>query len=206
MNVAEWKLFDGDVAHVSTEAFHEHRERAPHWEQAVHRDRLEAAHTFVVMAAHELFADGRTHPTIVDLGCGDGGLVAALRDGKFNVYGYDFQPSNFMGHVERGVAYCCFIMDFVAGWDEVVDADVYVMTEVLEHLTDPHSMLRRVRERNAILIASSPYTEHAGSHDECHAWAWDQPGYREMIESAGFHVVDHVTAGGMFQVVRAVSA
>ena len=200
MSVAEWKLFDGDVAHVSTSAFHKHRERAPHWEQAVHRERLTYALDFVQRAMPE------RDSFVVDLGCGDGGLVAALRALGINAWGEDFQPSNVAGWEARGVWDVCTFGDFVCDWDSVTYAEVYVMTEVLEHLTDPHGMLRRVRERDANLVASSPYTEHAGSHDECHAWAWDQPGYREMIESAGFHVVDHVTAGGMFQVVRAVSA
>lgn len=42
--MTEHRLFpDGTVPHVSTPAFHAHRERAPHLEQPVHRERRQQA-------------------------------------------------------------------------------------------------------------------------------------------------------------------
>lgn len=209
--MTEWKLFEGDVAHVSTEAFHWDRERAPHWEQPIHRPRLEAALRLVVAAQDSVrVVDGSTRIIkVVDLGCGDGGLVAQLNSERYAhriaAVGYDFQPSNRGGWEERGIEYCTFRFNFVEHWELVVDADVYVMTECLEHLTDPHEAVRRVRAREAQLVCSSPWTEHAGSHDECHAWAWDLDGYESLIRDAGFEVREHVKEG-MFQVMWAVPA
>lgn len=193
----EWKLFDGAVPHVSTFEFHEHRERAPHLEQQIHRARLEVAYALVQAAHTQVRYAWERKTRVVDLGCGDGGLLSLLK-GDFSCYGYDFQPSNAMGWVERGVN--AEQLDFVANWDIVLDADIYVITECLEHLAQPHEMVRRIYDRGAQIVASSPHTEHAGSHDECHAWAWDQAGYAQLITNAGFTIKEHMTAG-MFQVI-----
>ena len=204
--MAEWKLFEGDVADVSTFAFHEHRERAPHLEQGVHQGRLRLAADFVREAVDRIETRITAPCEVIDLGCGDGGLLSLIsRLPWVKAYGYDFQPSNEQGWRDRNVT--GVLANFVTDFDTVIPtADIFVMTEVLEHLTDPHRFVRRIRERgdNVQLVASSPFTEHAGSHDACHAWAWDQDGYGELMRQAGFSVERHETVG-MFQVIHAVA-
>lgn len=200
--MAEWKLFNGDAAHVSTFEFHEHRERAPHLEQGVHQGRLRLAADFVREAVDRVTTRIQAPATVIDLGCGDGGLLSLIsRLPWVNTFGYDFQPSNEQGWRERNVH--ARALNFVEQFSEVPSANVYVMTEVLEHLTDPHGFVKGIFERDAQLVASSPYTEHSGSHDECHAWAWDEEGYKQLMWQAGFKVVRHETTG-MFQVIHAV--
>lgn len=202
--MAEWKLFDGDAAHVSSFEFHEHRERAPHLEQGVHQGRLYKAYDFVREAVDRV--EGRTTvpASVIDLGCGDGGLLSLIsRLPWVNSWGYDFQPSNEQGWRERNVK--GYALNFVDEFENVGQADVYVMTEVLEHLTNPHKMVQQLSERGRIqLVASSPFTEWQFSHDECHAWAWDQDGYVALMQSAGLKVIRHETVG-MFQVIHAVT-
>lgn len=196
----EYRRFAPGESHVSTFEFHEHRERAPHLEQGVHRPRLMRAAEYVISAAQTM----RAPVTVCDLGCGDGGLISVLKPAReLLVFGYDFQPSNVKGWNERGVLLNCKLQDFVHDFKNVRDADVYVMTEVLEHLDDPHGMLRQVRERSAHLVCSSPWMEHEGNIDACHAWAWDMPGYIEMIHNAGFEV-RRSAREGIFQVHWAV--
>lgn len=208
--MTQWRLFIDDVAFVSTAAFHEHRERAPHIDQAVHRDRLLHAETFVLDAAARILATRA--PTlsrieVSDLGCGDGGLLQRLGAYKqIDGWGYDFQPSNAMGWGERGVI---GIPLDVFGGEHVIHPDVtlgkiVITTEVLEHLTRPHEVLAEIRRHTDVeyIVASSPHTETDISHDECHAWAWDLEGYRAMFEEAGFNVIRHETVG-MFQVILA---
>lgn len=200
--MAEWKLFDGDAAHVSTFEFHEHRERAPHLEQGVHQGRLHKAYDFVREAVDRVETRIHVPASVVDLGCGDGGLLSLIsRLPWVNSWGYDFQPSNAQGWLDRNVK--GYSINFVDNFDEIGQADVYVMTEVLEHVTDPHGLVKKIAERGAQLVASSPFTEHSGSHDECHAWAWDEEGYKQLMRQAGFKVVRHETTG-MFQVIHAV--
>lgn len=194
----EHKLFDGALPYVSTFDFHKDRERAPHLEQGVHRPRLLKAAEFVRAARPYVEA-----PTMAvsDLGCGDGGLLSLIQnDGDILAWGHDFQPSNQEGWIARGVT--ASALD-VFGEDQaaVELGDVVVMTEVLEHLADPHGVLRWVREKGvSAIVCSSPWTESHSSHCAEHAWAWDMDGYRKMIEEAGWTVARHEQEG-MFQVV-----
>ena len=210
-SVAEWKLFDGDVAFVSTVEFHADRERAPHLEQPVHRDRLLLAESFILDAVGHIISTRQlgdtSRVTVSDLGCGDGGLLQRLNAyPTIEAWGYDFQPSNALGWGERGVV---GVPLNVFGTADVINADVSLgdvvsMTEVLEHLTDPHAVVRALARRLDVryVVASSPHTEHAESHDECHAWAWDVAGYEALFNTAGFNVIRHETTG-MFQVILA---
>lgn len=202
--MTEYKFFDGDEAHVSTFEFHQYRSRAHHLEEGVHRRRLEIAAEFAILA-HERRQDavwGQSQTLLTDLGCGDGGLLSLLKDvPNLSANGYDFTPANAAGWQERGVT--ARPLNFVDFWPVVTYADVYVATEVLEHLTDPHQMVQRIRSRKAQLVASSPRHETVESHDECHAWGWDMAGYAKMIEDEGFMIKEHIGTE-IFQVVWAV--
>lgn len=211
--MTEWKLFpaDDEIARVSTFEFHEHRERVPHLEQGVHRPRLEKVAERVVNICY-LLEQRRITPWVSDLGCGDGGLLQLLRERAPHVlsYGYDFQPSNQAGWAERDVA-GTYLDVFGGVTERVINAevmlgDVVVMTEVLEHLSRPHAVLQHIAcaDRVKYVVASSPHTETAESHDECHAWAWDCDGYRDLFTNAGFVVVRQDTVG-MFQIIVAAS-
>lgn len=211
--MAEHKLFEG-TSFVSSFAFHEHRERAPHLEQSNHRERLDIAHELVVDSANKLCNEGWKSVTVSDLGCGDGGLLQLLKnEWRVQSWGYDFQPSNAAGWAQRGVQ--AHALDVFNGDDNPVHnaatiGDVVVMTEVLEHLQNPHAVVKFLAARGksalirpSFLVVSSPFTETAESHDECHAWAWDIPGYAKLLTDAGWKVLQQRSAGGMFQVIQA---
>jgi hypothetical protein len=194
-------LFEGDESWVSTSEFHSHRPRAPHLEQEGHQQRLHTAARFVNDAI-DLDGEG---VTVSDLGCGDGGLLSLVKDlyGVTRAWGYDFQPSNQAGWQERGVT--AYLKDvFGSDRDEIQFGRVTVMTEVLEHLTNPHGEVAWVAQNSNYLVASSPYDESDLSHDECHAWAWDVDGYRALIEQGGFRVIRHKPLDWKFQVILAV--
>lgn len=203
----EYRLFDGDVPAVSTYGFHEHRGRARHLEQDVHRPRLDKAANMVREAVSELRTGEHSLVTVSDLGCGDGGLLSLLSViPGVQAWGYDFQPSNAVGWLERRVV--AEHADVFGADRELVDyGEVVVLTEVLEHLADPHGVVRRIALQPQVryLVASSPWTEHPGSHDECHCWCWDIDGYRALLEQGGFTMIRHETVG-QFQVVLAVAS
>jgi SAM-dependent methyltransferase len=196
--VSEWRLFEGMVPYVSTAEFHRDRDRAPHLEQEWHRGRLLRAARFVSEAVTNL--GGRA--SVSDLGCGDGGLLSLVQDiPGVTAWGYDFSPANAAGWTERGVKASPLDV-FGRDADRVKLGDIVVMTEVLEHLKDPHGVLRWVRGEAERLVCSSPFNENDRVHDACHAWAWDLEGYAAMIESAGFEIV-HQEQTELFQVVMA---
>jgi hypothetical protein len=140
-----------------------------------------------------------TDRTVSDLGCGDGGLLSLLQAAGVDCWGYDFQPSNQAGWNDRGVQ--GFPLDvFGADRNLVSFGMVAVCTEVLEHLADPHGVVRWIGANALFLVASSPWNETPASHDECHAWAWDHDGYRALIEQGGYRVLRHETVG-QFQII-----
>lgn len=197
--MAEWRLFpEGTVPYVSTFEFHARRARAPHLEQPAHWPRLHVAGRFLREAAGEM-------STWSDLGCGDGGLLSVTQDAFHRAWGYDFQPSNAAGWPERHVTAYQLDAFSPASRDRVQLGGAVSCTEVLEHLADPHDVLAWLASSpvTGALVCSSPANENAGSHDECHAWAWDFEGYEALVTGAGWDVWRHEVIG-TFQVVWAV--
>jgi hypothetical protein len=196
--VTQYRLFEDTVPYVSTAEYHRDRDRAPHLEQEAHRPRLEQAANFVILAAAEL-------PDPVawsDLGCGDGGLLSLVQGlPGLTAWGYDFTPANAAAWRARGVTGDELDV-FGADRDRVRLGDIVSMTEVLEHLADPHGALAWARAGAKRLVCSSPWNEGPNHHDECHAWAWDLEGYASMIRDAGWTIV-YQQQVGLFQVVMA---
>lgn len=164
----------------STEEYHRDRERVPHLEQSWHCGRLFAAAKMVRSVKPN---------SVVDLGCGDGGFLSVIQQYGVRCWGYDFQPSNGEGWDERGVdgrLEDVFNTDFEPEW-----ADLAVMTEVLEHLEDPHSTLAWVASNVKYLVASSPKDELPGDHVcDSHIWSWDWEGFEALI-SPHFTILQH---------------
>lgn len=179
--MTEWRLFDGDKPDVSTFAFHEHRPRAPHLEQPDHHTRLHKTAELIRRLAPA---------SVVDLGCGDGGLLSLITD--IPSWGYDFQPANAEGWAERGVT--AEQRDVFTTFEPLRWGQVAVMTEVLEHLADPHGAVDWVSRHAEWVVASSPKDETGDHHGDCHAWAWDMDGYRALFEPH-FQVTRHEAVG-----------
>ena len=173
----EWKLQDD---YPSTFEFHEHRERANHLIHQDHNMRLRRAARMIRECGPS---------SVVDLGCGDGGLLKLL-DGM-DCWGYDFTPANIVGCEERGVdgtLIDVFNTRDVPRWGQLV-----VMTEVLEHLANPHDVLEWVSENCEFIVVSSPWGENPEINqgtDPCHIWAWDWAGYEELIRK-NFSILWH---------------
>lgn len=175
----------GTVPEWTTPAWYAGRETAPHLEQAGHRDRLMLTAEFVSLAVAMGARD------VVDLGAGDGGLLSIVAG--VERWGYDLQQTNVDAAARRHVNVS--LLDVVQDAVAVSWADCVVVTEMLEHLIDPHKFVRAMYESPArFLVASSPHTETATSHYEFHTWAWDCAGYQAMIEAAGWRVVRVATA------------
>lgn len=192
----EHRLFaEGTVPEWTKPEWHALRDRAPHLEQSGHRPRLHAAAKFVETV-------WTPDMTVVDLGAGDGGLLSLLEgipvDRK---WGYDLTPANINGALGRGQN--VILGDCVDGIIEW--GDIAIATEMIEHLLDPHTFIRRVAKHSQFLVASSPWTETRNAHYEFHTWAWDVGGYANLIESNGWSILGHITVS-WFQVVLAERA
>lgn len=88
--------------------------------------------------------------------------------------------------------------------DELELAGIVVLSEVLEHLVDPHTMVARLcQDPVRTIVASSPHLETDADHYEQHRFAWDLDGYTALLEDAGFTVKQRQTVG-IFQAQLAV--
>ena len=200
--MTEYRLFpEGTVPEFTTREWYAGRDRAPHLEQHEngHRARLMEA---LSQARALLGVPGID--TLVDLGCGDGGLLSLIPAlGDFRCWGYDLCPANVQAaRAERGAD--VMLLDMAAHPDVIRWADLAVCTEMLEHLADPHAFTRQIGAHCRAIVASSPAWETSNMHYEFHAWAWDMEGYRALIEQAGFTVTRHEIAGGGYQVISGI--
>ena len=189
--MAEWKLFpDGTIPECTTAAWYLSRERAPHLEQPGHRDRLLKTAEIVLEACH-----GGSVRSVVDLGCGDGGLLSLLRKENPDIpaWGYDLSPDAIRAaNNARNVV--AFLGDIIS--DAIDWGDLAVATEIFEHLVDPHAFAREIAKNSPLLVASSPAHETDRNHYEFHTWAWDKDGYCALVEQAGYTVRWHGVVAG----------
>lgn len=194
--MSEWRLFpEGTIPEFTRPEWYEQRERSPHLEQPDHGQRLRMTHHFagLVMAGLDLHS-------VTDLGCGDGGLLSLLRGTA--AIGYDLCPANVAAAcLEREVD--AYVLDVVSEPERIQWGELAVATEMLEHLADPHGLVRLIAANARAVVASSPANEDDRSHYEFHAWAWDMAGYRAMFETAGFEVTIHTPVSG-YQILAGV--
>ena len=189
----EWKLFNSDNPEFARAEWYENIDSAHHLEEDHHSGRLFAALEYAKVAV----AMGGKN--VVDLGCGDGGLLALLKNEGIHSWGYDLMPKNIEYAVNvRGVD--ARYTDFKN--DNIEYADIAIMTEVLEHLEYPHSTVKNLPCK--YLIASSPYNETGNSHYEFHLWAWDNIGYQDLMRQGGYEIVDTINVSGWSQIILAV--
>lgn len=185
---------------IFTAEWYTTRDRAAHLEQPIHAARFDAALSLVGRAVAQFGA-----ASIVDLGCGDGGLLSRIRANHPDLpaWGYDLQPSNISAAVnERHVD--ARYLDWLAG--PIEWGDLAVTTECLEHLDDPHAAVRHIADHARLIVVSSPASETIDCHDPVHAWVWDADGYRKLVEQAGYDIAEHrITPGEIaFQVILGV--
>lgn len=222
----------GTVPECVTAEWYAEREHAPHLEQDLHRPRLELAAQFAADLSADLdganvvdigAGDGGLlwllrrrgvaghgydlQPTNVAAAAARG--VSVVLVDAVGLLPYTAARAIVAGAAARGVdvpSVAAILDEHAVEHGELELAPIAVATEVLEHLVDPHLVLRQLAAAGVdALVASSPWTETAGAAYEFHLWAWDEAGYRELLERNGWHVVRQELAG-MFQVVAAVRA
>lgn len=180
--MTEWRLFpEGTVPEYTTvEFFQRHPWVAPH-DQRGHGDRTRMVADLVTnLTAEEPAA------SMVDLGCGDGSLLASLAHLGIPMWGYDAGRAN----VERARSAGLDVRLGDIRGDGLEYGELVVATEVVEHLLDPVAFIAALP--GARIVLSSPSAETDEWHYEHHAWAWDVDGYRELVERSGWVMHRHV--------------
>lgn len=188
--MTEIKLFDKPQFHDAE--FYSGLGLADHINQRGHRERLLLT----------LFEVGRLIikegvKTIADWGAGNGGLLSEVKKlfPAIVSFGYDLLPAN-VEHAREVLGVDVTLVDFTK--DECAVGDLVIVSEVLEHLVDPHGLLRKfyANEKVKWVIASSPATETVEAHWPYHLYIWDLEGYAVMFSGAGWGVFKHFAWGG----------
>ena len=133
---------------------------------------------------------------ILDLGCGSGTFLAALKDSGFaNVMGMDVarEPIELLSQDGFDVAQGT-LADYPKKWPV---PKLVLMIEVLEHLPNPTETLTDVRTRfpNATLVMTVPsprrimlkYGHSVGDRPPNHLTRWTEYALSEALQSAGYH-------------------
>jgi len=190
----EKRFFKEEIPYFSTEKYHADREAAHHLEQEEHNPRL--------LKAFELIKSLPNVKSVVDFGCGDGGLLSLLKD-KYISYGCDFCPDNvkYANEVRKVNVYH---ENFTNNINSLI-YDLVVMTEVLEHMAEPHKFLKDLSEQSEVkyIICSSPWNETELETAGGHVWAFDREAYAKMITNAGWTIISHEDVVPRFQIILA---
>lgn len=147
--------------------------------------------------------------SVLELGCGFGGTGAlALAEGKCNCYvGIELdQRAAQIASTKLSEVLVGNIETLPLPWSDP-RFDVLVMSEVLEHLVDPWSTVRKLvklLKPNGLLLASSPNVSHyriianlirgqwdlaeCGVMDRTHLRWFTPKTYTEMFEAAGISI------------------
>jgi SAM-dependent methyltransferase len=109
------------------------------------------------LVAEILAGNGVVPNSMIDIGCGAGGVLAELRRAfpTAQLAGFDVAPdaSRFWAaHFGLDIDFC--VADFLSERREVVD--VALLLDVLEHLADPFSFLVQLRERARYFVFHIP--------------------------------------------------
>ena len=201
INLMEEILFSERPEWVCNEDWQSSHVAAHHIDEEHHCMRLLAVKAFIEFS-HK-FLNVRS---IVDIGCGDGGLLESVKRlnlPDLKLRGYDYSRTCYDYAINtRKLDGIVSHMNFERKIDEIDNADCYVCSEVLEHLETPRDFLKslRISKKFNIFIASSPTTDTRENHYIHHAWAWDNEGYIKMFMELGFEFLKGILVDG-FQVV-----
>lgn len=174
---------------------------------AIYRDKPQS---YFGNARHDIVAKLPVGAAVLELGCGAGGTgKAAIAAGKASRY-VGLELSETAAAVARE-----HLTEVLVGDVEVLDLsgllgqfDALIISEVLEHLTDPWTTLARLAtclKPGAIIFASSPNVAHwkviqaliqgrfayqdKGVMDRTHLRWFTPASYRALVEGAGLEVV-----------------
>jgi 2-polyprenyl-3-methyl-5-hydroxy-6-metoxy-1,4-benzoquinol methylase len=146
---------------------------------------------------------GTRRGRLLDVGCGRGVVAAAFRSAGFDVTGIDVSPTAVEKTMSRGVD--ASVVDITR--DSLPSGfDVVVCFEVLEHLLDPLSALRKLASStkdDGVLVVSLPNEfhlwcrlnvlfgrPHFAAHDFPHVRLFDRRAIARLFSDAGLRVLD----------------
>jgi hypothetical protein len=133
-----------------------------------------------------------------DLSCGDGAILKGIDDLLEQAYICDLNGVRgdypLRPHVrvlESGP-----LPDSLAGFQSVPGAvlpvDLFILSETLEHVTDPDGLLQKLTGVSRYLFLSTPLNESGDGNPE-HYWGWGQADLHHMLWETGWSPLEFNT-------------
>jgi SAM-dependent methyltransferase len=115
------------------------------------------------------------HPSVLEIGCGDGKLLAALQANGWRGVGIEPDPVARRVASDRGVEVHEGTAEDPPGAIEGESFDLIVMQHVLEHCLDPLKALRFAAsclKPHAVIVIETPNNAAIGAHVAGAVWPW----------------------------------
>lgn len=138
---------------------------------------------------------------VLDIGCGDGNFLDLLvrQDKSLSVIGYEFNPD--VAEISRSKGHVVHSGEFSSAFHDTAPFDVVCMFQVIEHLSDPASIIHQVRDilvPNGILIIAVPDANGPIRHFSTaltdipphHVSRWSKSVFIKGMPKFGFRVLD----------------
>jgi len=144
---------------------------------------------------------------ILEVGCGLGYLTYALRSAGYNAFGCDLS-SDAIKKARSYFGDYYYVADAtdIQSLDAVL-FDVIVLTELIEHVSDPVSLLSGLKKRlskGGTILMTTPNKTYANpgaiwetENPPVHLWWFSETGARRMAERAGLEIHFHDFSGAI---------
>lgn len=150
--------------------------------------------------------------TLLDVGCSEGNFAAHIKK-KFQVEAWGIELMEVHGKIAQQKLDKVLIGDCAKNVDSLPDAyfDVIYFNDVLEHLVDPYSLLKKIKHKlspNGVIISSIPNARYHrvlkslivnknweytmdGVLDKTHLRFFTSKSILKMYHDLGFETIEH---------------
>jgi 2-polyprenyl-3-methyl-5-hydroxy-6-metoxy-1,4-benzoquinol methylase len=151
--------------------------------------------------------DTGSAPSVLDVGCATGALLASLRERGWRVTGVEISPSAEYAKKERGLDVRDIPLEEINFPDE--SFDVILASHLVEHLNDPRSFFteaRRILKKDGTLFVTTPnisgfqarlFGSRWRSAIFDHLYLFSKRTLRKMLKTCGFKAQGVYTWGGL---------
>jgi 2-polyprenyl-6-hydroxyphenyl methylase/3-demethylubiquinone-9 3-methyltransferase len=186
-------------------------------EYVIEGPELQQASKYLLPSVTDLIWDVPPHSVVVDLGCGNGSVLAQFRQRGWALHGFDISPSaiEIASKTYSGIQFtCCDLTTDLSSHPLAGRCDAIISTEVIEHIFLPRLYVKNCNsflKPGGILIISTPYHgyiknlalalfgkmdfHHTALLDYGHIKFWSRRTLTTLLEEGGFEVERFVGAG-----------